>query len=869
MRTTLTPYLLPLVALLTVAVADASAQATLRVLDEEGLPVVGATVEALVAETPATATPATATPAAETYAPRTDVEPSASALVTDADGLVTWPAAPPRRARIRYVGYAPTLVDVGGLAAGPDGTPTARIRPAQEVLAQAVVRAVRARPADPFAFENLGGDSLAAANPGQDIPFLLRRTPGAVYTSDAGTGIGYTGIRVRGADATRVNVTINGVPLNDSESHGVFWVNMPDFVSSTSSLQLQRGVGESTYGSGAFGANLNLVTNAPSPTPQLTAELGGGSFATARGMLRANTGDIGGFAAEGRLSYIRSDGFVDRASSRLGSAYLGTSWAISDERRLQLIGWTGGERTYQSWFGIPEAFAEDDALKTYNPAGDRGDGTFYDDQVDDYRQSHAQLLYTEALSDDWLLQLTGHYTHGRGFFELWNGSVPFGSFFPGRGPDTTTTDVVDRRWLDNDFFGAIATVSGRLSPKLTTTLSAGYSRYLGDHFGTVPYVADPELRPLATGDYYRNDASKDDLNGFAKANYRLTERGELYVDLQLRHVRYDAVFNPRNPEANQRAEGRNTFFNPKLGWTQALRRAGDAGALAPGSWYASAAVGQREPNRSDFENAPGGRPPRAEKLYNLELGLRSAPGQRLGYEAGAYYMHYDDQLALTGALNDVGEAIRVNIDDSYRLGLELSAGYRLSPGGARHTWRLDGNIALSRNRVSRYDETVFVYDDTFGLARTDVVPRANTPLAFSPGVVANLGLGYGHGVGRGGYVSAALWGSYVSRQYVDNSGSAVTELPGYGRADLELRYRPSAEARVLLTLQLQNLTGGHPLTNGYSYRYGTLGGFDPRPSDLYLQAEGDGRYVGKGVYPQAGLQAMAGVRLQLSPSRTR
>ena len=838
----------------------------LRVLDEDGAPLVGATVELLGGAMDFDRPGGPDGGEAEYADSPIGDGAGGRVLVTDADGEAAFQASlRPERARVRYVGYAPSVFHLSELRPDATGALVARINSAQAVLAQAVVRAVRAKPADPFAFVNVEGESVAEANPGQDIPFLLRRTPGAVYTSDAGTGIGYTGIRVRGADATRVNVTINGVPLNDSESQGVFWVNMPDFVSSTSSLQLQRGVGQSTYGSGAFGANLNLVTNAPTSRPQLTAELGGGSFGTARGMLRANTGDIGAFAAEARVSYIRSDGFVDRASSRLGSAYLGTSYAISERQRLQLIAWTGHERTYQSWFGIPESFVDDEDLRTYNPAGERADGTFYDDQVDDYRQTHAQLLYSEALTDDWLLQLTGHYTHGRGFFELWNGGVPFGRFFPGRGRDplgndTTVTDIVDRRWLDNDFFGGIATVSGRLSPKLETTLSAGYSRYLGDHFGTVPFVADPTLRPLATGNYYRNDASKDDLNGFAKANYQATDRGNLYVDLQLRHVRYDAVFNPRTPGANERAEGRNTFFNPKLGWTQTLRRVRESGALAPGSWYVSGAVGQREPNRSDFENAPGGRPPRAEKLYNLELGVRSVPGARLDYEVNGYYMHYDDQLALTGALNDVGEAIRVNIDRSYRLGVELSAGYLLGGdadgGGA---WRLDGNLALSRNRIARYDEVVGVLPD----GELDVIVREDTPQAFSPGAVGNLGLSYTALGARGANFSAALWGSAVSRQYLDNSGSDLTAIDGYARADLELRYEPPGEGRVVLTLQLQNLTNHYPVTNGYSYRYRSRG-FDPRPFDPYLQAGQDDLYVGKGVYPQAGFQAMAGVRLQLT-----
>lgn len=828
------------------AAATAGAQATsLRIVDEDGAPVIGATVELL----------------------GTTLDGAvgqAATFISDDDGTVAYDAAlAPDRFRVRYIGYAPVVTRLSDLSLDDAGQLQLRITPAQEVLAQAVVRAVRARPSDPFAFENVDGEALATANPGQDIPFLLRRTPGAVYTSDAGTGIGYSGIRVRGADATRVNVTINGVPLNDSESQGVFWVNMPDFVSSTSSLQLQRGVGQSTYGAGAFGANLNLVTNAPTSVPQLTAELGGGSFGTFRSMLRANSGDIGGFSVEARASYISSEGFVDRASSRLGSAYLGTSYAISDRQRIQLIGWTGHERTYQSWFGIPASFAASNSLRTFNPAGERADGSFYEDQVDDYGQSHAQLLYSLSLDSDFLLQLTGHYTHGRGYFEEWDIGGVASDYFPGATAVDGEPGLARRRWLDNDFFGAIATVSGALSPKLNTTLSAGYSRYYGEHYGTLSLVRIGDV-DFATDDrYYDNDATKDDFNAFAKTNWQAARHGNLYLDLQLRHVRYEADFVPGEPAA--RRSGEHTFFNPKLGWTQRLDGGFGASPRTPSSAYASLAVGQREPNRSDFENAPAGVTPRAETLYDLELGLRSHDARRFTFEAGGYYMYYDDQLAVTGALNESGEQVRANVDESYRMGVELSAGYRLTAaeyGGGG--WRLDGNLALSRNRVSRYSDLVPVFDEDFALAFTREIVREDVPLAFSPGVIANLGLSYRRPLGRG-LLDAALWGSYVSEQFVDNSGEEVAALPAYARADLELRYHPRLGGRVTVTLQVQNLTGHHPVTNGYGYRYSA-----PAP-DIYSVEEGSranrfgGRdYFGKGVYPQAGLQVLAGVQLQLT-----
>ncbi len=841
MRTASTLLAVLLTASCLPAVAQVS-QTSVRVVDEARLPIIGATVELF------------------RQGPNRD---SAVALqVTDADGVATWPdlSPAPDVARVRYVGYAVQRVDLTGVRPWSSGAGVIRLQPAQELLASAVVRAVRAKSDDPFTFQNISGDSLAGANPGQDIPFLLRRTPGAVYTSDAGTGIGYTGIRIRGADATRVNVTINGVPLNDSESHGVYWVNMPDFVSSTSSLQLQRGVGGSTYGAGAFGANLNLVTNAPSTRPSLTAEVGGGSFGTARAMLRANTGEsAAGLSAEGRLSYIRSDGFVDRASSKLGSAYLGTSWAISDTRRLQFIGWTGKEVTYQSWFGIPESYARDKALRTYNPAGGRSDGSFYDDQTDNYRQSHGQLLYSEALSDKLLLQLTGHYTKGRGYYEEWRNNQRFGNYYVGPGFDTMRTDLIRRKWLDNDFYGGIATVIGQLSPKLSTTFSAGYSRYRGDHFGTVPEVANPELAGAARGNYYDNSATKDDVNGFAKANYQVTPRGLLYVDLQLRHVRYDATF--AADDANAKANGRNTFFNPKLGYTQQLVDMPGASERAPTDLYVSAAVGQREPNRNDFQDAPQGVSPEAEKLYNLEAGLRSSSRQRLSYEIGGYYMLYEDQLVLTGAINEVGEAIRVNTDDSYRAGIEMSAAYQFAEsndGAHGSAWRIDANLALSRNRIARFEERV----DNFETGAQDIIIREDVPIAFSPAVVTNLGVTYTFVGAYDSRFAMALWGSAVGKQYVDNSGSDIAELPAYGRIDLELRFTPATRPRTLFTLQVQNLTNGHPITNGYSYRYNSPG-YDPRADDPYSLRENGDTYLYKGVYPQAGIQVMAGARITI------
>ena len=817
--------------------ADLAAQ-QLTLVDEDGAPVVGATVELLAAEADSLVGPI---------------------AVSDLEGRVE--IAPdtryPVRLRVRYVGYRPVVRRV----AAPEMVPARlALEPDVRTLATAQVVAVRARPSDPFAFVDVKPAELVGVETGQDVPTLLRRTPGAVVTSDAGTGIGYSGIRVRGADATRINVTVNGVPLNDAESQGVYWVNMPDFISSTSSVQVQRGVGESTYGAGAFGANINLVTEAPTAQPGLSASVSGGSFATGRAKLEVNTGELGrGLSANARVSYITSDGFVDRAASRLGSAYLATSWAASDRERLQLIGWTGKERTYQSWYGIPRGFAEDDDLRTYNPAGLRDDGTFYADQVDNYRQTHAQALYSRQLRGDALLQLTGHYTRGRGYYEEWRNGNLLADYFPHGGEDGLRTDLVRRLWLDNHFFGAIATVSGRLSPKLDLTWSGGASRYLGDHFGTVPFLAEavPGVGEPGERRFYDNTGTKTDANTFAKVNYALTERLSLYADAQVRHLRYDFVGVDRSG-ATLPDRATFTFFNPKAGLSLRDARGGQL--------FASAAVAQREPNRNDFVSAPAGQRPSAERLYDFELGYRIGPAHtrgRLDLEANAYYMRYVDQLVATGELNDVGELVRANVDDSYRLGVELAAAYRLT-----ERWAVDGNLALSRNRIGRFEEFL----DNWTTGAQDAVTREGTPIAFSPGVIANAGVMYGIGRGPVGQrpLEVALWYKHVGAQYLDNSGRDNARLEDYGRLDLEAAYtlRPRGGRSVTFTLQLNNLLDANPLTNGWSYRFRSPG-YDPRPDDPYASLDRGDTYALTGYYPQAGFHVLGGVRLDLGAASTR
>ncbi|MFK8056767.1 MAG: TonB-dependent receptor plug domain-containing protein [Saprospiraceae bacterium] len=815
------------------------AQWNMQVLDEQAEPLIGAYVRMQV--------------------PAQD-QPSLNAA-TDLEGNVSFSDDQLQRLTalgnelqltVTYIGYtrsSQTLLVTGGKV---QSVTQLSLKPAISRLQEAEVLAVRARPSDPFAFTNVDAEPLAVANPGQDIPMMLRRTPGAVITSDAGSGIGYSGIRIRGADATRVNVTVNGVPLNDSESQGVFWVNMPDFISSTENLQIQRGVGESTHGSGSFGANINLITSTPSSDPKLTASLGGGSFGTGRAMLKASSGDLGnGLSAEVRGSYITSEGFVDRARARMGSVYLGTEWAINDRQRLQAIAWTGSEETYQAWYGIPLSFARDPEQQTYNPAGLKSDGTFYDDQTDNYRQTHAQLLYSHQLKNDFLLQLTGHYTKGRGYYEEWRNDQTLSDYFQYLEQVSIQTDLVRRLWLDNHFYGGIATISGQLSPKLDLTWSAGINEYRGAHFGTVPFLEQTVGSIGEPGDrrYYDNDAVKRDFNTFAKFNYALAKGVDLYADAQLRHVNYAFTGVDRNGRTLPQTVDF-TFFNPKGGVS--LKRKW-------GQLFGSFAVGQREPNRNDFQEAPPEQQPRAERLYNTEIGFRRSGGSRYTVEVNTYHMAYRDQLAVTGRLNDVGEATRINIDKSSRMGVEFAGAVALNKG-----FSVEGNLALSRSTIDRFEE----YVDNWATGEQDVIVREGTPLAFSPQVVSNLGLLYARKLKQSNQLQLAIWGNGISEQFLDNSGSDIARLPAYARVDFEASYRidqPGIPVSTF-TFQVQNIANSNPVTNGWSYRFNSPG-YDPRPDDPYAgQEQGDG-YVLNGFFPQAGIQVLGGIQIELGGKR--
>ncbi len=687
-----------------------------------------------------------------------------------------------------------------------------------EVLDEVFVSAVRVTKESPVTFSNLTKEQIAPRNLGQDIPILMNFLPSVVTTTDAGAGIGYTGLRVRGSDATRINVTINGIPYNDAESQGTFWVNMPDFASSTESLQLQRGVGTSTNGAGAFGASLNLLTDGFSfdPYAQISSSLG--SFNTLRNSIKFSTGLLNDhIEVAGRLSKINSDGYIARATSRLESYFL--QGAFKDENTLiKALFFGGHEITYQSWFGIDAATLESD--RTFNPAGiytdEKGDTQFYDKEEDNYKQDHAQLLFNRSWSPNWSTNLALHYTRGRGYFEQFREDDDFATYgFEPIVVDTdtlNTTDLIRRRWLDNDFYGTVFSANYRQGG-LNFILGGGVNKYEGDHFGEViwaRFASDSEIRER----YYDDFSTKTDFNLYAKANIDMNEKWTFFGDLQYRTVGYQA-----NGADTGLVDDSFNFFNPKAGATFNLNQ--------NNNFYLSYAVANREPNRNDYENGN----PRPEKLNDLELGWRYvSPDFQLS--SNVYYMNYKDQLVLTGELNDVGAPLRANVGDSYRLGLEIDANLKIAD---RFQW--SPNAAFSTNKNVDF---IFQRDGV-------VANLGNTNIAYSPNVVIGNRLAY---VPSENFQLAALT-KYVGKQFMGNIDSEGSTLEAYSQTDLNIQYVIEMNTlikSITLSGLVNNVFNQLNVTNGYFFTY----------DDDFTVPGKVTTIEGAGYYPQAGINFLIG-----------
>lgn len=659
------------------------------------------------------------------------------------------------------------------------------------------IASLRAGKNAPFTKSELNKEDIAKQNLGQDLPMLLNQLPSVVTSSDAGAGVGYTGLRVRGSDITRINVTVNGIPVNDAESQGTFFVNMPDFASSVNSIQLQRGVGTSTNGAGAFGATLNLSTNEYNEKAYGEVNAGYGSFDTWKTTVKAGSGLINNhFTFDARLSKISSNGYVDRASSDLKSFYTSAAY-IAQKTAVRLNVFSGKEKTYQAWNGISQG--DLDTNRTYNPSGaiDAKPGQFYDNETDNYQQDHYQLFLNQSLRPDLNFNVALHYTRGRGYYENYRNDEDYTDFGVQppvvNGAPVTSTDLIRQLWLDNHFYGGIFSFRQELE-RFNWSAGGGWNRYDGKHYGKVIWAEnggfDKDHR------WYDLDAHKTDLNFYWKGEMAITAKLRAFADLQYRHVDYELNGFRNNPGIvrNETYD----FFNPKAGLTYQLN---DRQHI-----YASYAVGNKEPNRDDFE-ASATETPKHETLRNLEAGyvLRA---QRAGLQANIYYMDYKNQLVLTGRVNDVGAYARTNIRESYRLGLELEGYYNICP-----QLTLAGNAALSRNRIPEFSEFVDDWDN--GGQKT--VSYTDRDISFSPELI----FGYTVTARPVKGLSIDWLGKYVGRQYLDNTSDIARSLKSYLVNDLRFNYTVPQTffKKLALQLSLNNLFNVKYAPNGFTYAY--------------------------------------------------
>lgn len=703
------------------------------------------------------------------------------------------------------------------------------------------INAVRAGKNVPIAKSNLNKAEIEERNEGRDMPYVLKDLPSTVVSSDAGTGVGYTGIRIRGSDISRINVTVNGIAMNDPESHGVFWVNTPDLASSSQSIQVQRGVGTSTNGAGAFGASINIKTSALSLKPYASIDATGGSFNTLKTNIRAGSGLLNNhWSIDARLSKVNSDGFIDRATSDLKSYYLSASY-YSKKTSVQLIHFGGGEQTYQAWWGVPEAKLSGDSAGLYNHILNNGYDSkdsanlvnsnprsynyyTYDNETDNYKQDHYQLHVSHAFSDKLIANAALHYTWGRGYYEQYRKGddlAHYGLDNVVLGGDTiTSTDLIRRRWLNNNLIGTTYSLQANLD-ELQLTFGGAYNNYVGDHYGEIiwaQFASNGKIRDR----YYDNRTTKTDFNNYLKATYTV---GKLtaYGDLQLRTVSY--VANGIDEDGTIIDVDKSfTFFNPKAGVNYALT---DDSRI-----YASMAVAHREPVRTDFLDAPADLQPEPEQLIDYEAGFELQT-EKAFFNANLFFMDYTNQLVLTGQLNDVGSPIRTNAPESFRAGIELMGSYIINK-----YFQVGANFTFSQNKILNFTDYVFDYGTNGYVEET----FKSTDISYSPNVIAGVNLTVTPIAG-----ATIDWNTkFVDRQYLDNTMSADKSLNAYTVTDLRLGYNVPVKSlkRLNVHLLIANLFNQEYEPNGYTYSY------------IYGDKITENFY-----FPMAGINFLAGVTI--------
>ncbi|KUG06573.1 TonB-dependent receptor [Solirubrum puertoriconensis] len=747
---------------------------------------------------------------------------------TDANGNFSLPAvaAGAHELRFTFVGYQPLVRRLAGQPTAQQLS--AALQPADVLTGEAVVTATRANERTATAYTNVSREELQQRNFGQDLPYLLDQTPSVVVTSDAGAGVGYTDIRIRGTSNTGINMTINGVPLNDPESHGSFLVNLPDLASSISSLQVQRGVGTSQNGSAAFGASINISTLDNRREAYAETQNSYGSFNTWKNNVQFGTGLIAGkFTFDGRLSRIATDGYMNRASSDLKSYYFAGGYQQKNTL-LKFITFSGREKTYQAWNGVPEpAITGDRALlQTYVDNGELSEADAarvlqegrrysyytYDNQTDNYQQNHYQLHLSQGFGPNWNLGAALHLTRGFGYYESYRANRRLSAYnLPNVVLGDTTirrTNLIDQKWLDNYFYGGTFALNYQPAnnDRLQATVGGGWNHFDNDHYGEVIWA-----QFASTGNmrhrYYFNTADKTDYNTYARATWQVLPRLGVYGDVQVRHIDY-RIKGVEDDQNDVTTSASYTFFNPKAGATFAL---GEGQQL-----YASYAVGQREPVRSDFTDRPAGdTSAKPERLNDFEGGYRlSLPNTdwlgrntAVRFEANYFFMNYRNQLVATGQLNDVGTPLRTNVASSYRTGVELT-GF----ASANNKVSLSSTLTLSRNRIRNFQEVS--YDADFNRV---VGERRTSTISYSPAAVSAHTL---EGQPLPGLRVALLYKT-VSRQYLDNSENRRRSLDPYQVMDLRVRYtiRPAFVKEIELGLLVSNLLNHRYEANGYTYSY--------------------------------------------------
>jgi iron complex outermembrane receptor protein len=720
---------------------------------------------------------------------------------------------------VKCLGYQTTYLPFD-LVSNP--RPTIYVKYTSFTTNDVVINAYWFKNYSPITHTTVAKEELQKTNLGQDVPYVIQDLPSVVVTSDAGTGIGYTGIRIRGSDPTRINVTVNGIPINDAESQAMFWVNMPDIVSSTENIQVQRGVGSSVNGGSSFGGNINLTSKNLSSTAFAKSDFSVGSFNTMKNNVSFGSGLLNQhFKFEGRLSRIKSDGYIDRGSSDLKSFFVSGSYQ-NDFLNSRINVFSGKEITYQSWNGVPESRVNGDVagmndfiIRNGLDAADaanllnsgRNYNFFtYDNQVDNYQQDHYQFLNTFKITSKAYIDFNLHYTRGRGYFEEYQKNQTLGNY--GISPVYLNTDTINssnlirQKWLDNDFYGTTYSLRKVFSENSKLTIGGGWNNYIGGHFGTVvwaQYASNSEINQK----YYNNSARKSDWNNYARLeNFFFNSKVNTFIDLQYRNVNY--YFSGLNDDGTIKPDNANlNFFNPKAGIAYSFN--------SKNSVFASFGMTNQEPNRDDYTKSTNKSRLEAEQLTDIELNYRYTDKHFFG-QVTFYNMSYSNQLVLTGAVNDVGNYTRSNVAESYRRGVELQTKWlpndKISIGM---------NLTLSENKIKQFVEFTDEYDADFNYAGQSKIVFNNTNIAFAPAVIGNINFTYQINE----HLSTSIIQRYIDKQYLDNTSNESRVIKAYMVTDARVSYKRSTSwcKEIGFNLLLNNIGSTMYSSNGYTYGY--------------------------------------------------